>query len=228
MSDKKTLEFLQNFMTEARVETFRKVLENRTKHFTVVVEDVYQSHNASAIIRTCDIFGIQEMYSTQRLHPFTVSSYVAKGADRWVDVHKFREPDSDNTQEAIDTMREKGYQIIATSPHYGSTTPTDFDISKPSAIFFGAEKEGLSKNILDQADGFIKIPMYGFTESLNISVSAAIILQTLTQKLRDSNIDWQLSEKEKFELEFEWTKKSVKDSKLLLEKFAKKSLEIKS
>lgn len=219
MPDRKKLEYLQNFMTEERVERFRKVLEQRTKHFTVVVEDVYQSHNASAIIRTCDIFGIQEMYSTQRLHQFNVSSYVAKGADRWVDVHKFKKPDSDNTQEAIDAMREKGYQIIATSPHYGSTTPVDFDITKPSALFFGAEKEGLSKNILDQADGFIKIPMYGFTESLNISVSAAIILQTLTQKLRDSDIEWGLTDEEKFELEFKWAKKSVKDSKLLLEKY---------
>jgi tRNA (guanosine-2'-O-)-methyltransferase len=219
MTDIKALEFLQKFMTEERIETFKNVLENRTKHFTVVVEDVYQSHNASAIIRTCDIFGIQDMYSTQRLHPFNVSSYVAKGADRWVDVHKFKKPDSDNTQEAIDAMREKGYRIIATSPHYGSITPSDFDVTKPSALFFGAEKEGLSKNILDQADGFIKIPMYGFTESLNISVSAAIILQTLTQKLRNSDIDWGLTEEEKLELEFKWAKKSVKDSKMLLEKF---------
>ena len=219
MTDKKALEFLQDFMTEGRIETFKKVLENRTKHFTVVVEDVYQSHNASAIIRTCDIFGIQDMYSTQRLHPFNVSSYVAKGADRWVDVHKFKKPNSDNTQDAIDAMREKGYQIIATSPHYGSTTPSDFDITKPSALFFGAEKEGLSKNIIDQADGYIKIPMYGFTESLNISVSAAIILQTLSQKLRDSDIDWHLSEEEKIDLEFKWAKKSVKNSEMLLKKF---------
>ncbi len=219
MADKKALEFLQKFMTEERVETFKNVLENRTKHFTVVVEDIYQSYNASAIIRTCDVFGIQEMYSTTRLHQFNVSSYVAKGADRWVDVQKFNKPNSDNTQEAIDAMREKGYQIIATSPHYGSTTPSDFDVTKPSALFFGAEKEGLSKNIINQADGFIKIPMYGFTESLNISVSAAIILQTLSQKLRDSDIDWSLSEEEKLELEFKWAKKSVKDSKLLLEKF---------
>ena len=221
MSDKKALEFLQDFMTEERVETFKKVLENRTKHFTVVVEDIYQSYNASAIIRTCDIFGIQDMYSTTRLHQFNVSSYVAKGADRWVDVRKFNRPDSDNTQEAIDAMREKGYQIIATSPHYGSITPSDFDFTKPSALFFGAEKEGLSKNILDQADGFIKIPMYGFTESLNISVSAAIILQILSQKLRESDIDWHLSEEEKLDLEFKWAKKSVKDSKGLLEKFEK-------
>ncbi|MEN8138986.1 MAG: RNA methyltransferase [Bacteroidota bacterium] len=219
MSEKKILEYLQGFMSENRVNNFKKVINERTKHFTVVLEDIYQSHNASAAVRTCDIFGIQEMYTTQRLHTFYVSSHVAKGADKWVDISSFKDPNIDNTQSAVNAMREKGYQIIATSPHYGSTSPIEFDISKPSAIFFGAEKEGLSKNIIDQADAFIKIPMYGFTESLNISVSVAIILQTLIDRLKNSNIEWQLSEEEKFALELKWSKKSVKDSKKLIEKF---------
>ena len=219
MQKKDKLEYLQGFMSERRAETFRKVLENRTKHFTVVLGDIYQAHNSSAVVRTCDIFGIQNIYTTHRLHDFKISSLVAKGSDKWVDIYPFKEINVDNTQLAIDSMRKRGYQIIATSPHYGATTPIDFDISKPSAIFFGAEKEGLSKNILDQADGFIKIPMYGFTESLNISVSAAIILQTLALKLRNSDIDWGLTEEEKLDLELEWTKKTVKDSNLLLKKW---------
>jgi len=219
MSKKEKIEYLQKFMTEKRANTFKKVLENRTKHFTVVLEDIYQQHNSSAVVRTCDIFGIQNIYTTHRLHSFKISSLVAKGSDKWIDIFPFKEINVDNTQIAIDAMREKGYQIIATSPHYGATTPIDFDITKPSALFFGAEKEGLSKNIIDQADGFIKIPMYGFTESLNISVSAAIILQTLTQKLRESNVKWGLNEEEKIDLELDWTKKTVKDSKLLLEKW---------
>jgi tRNA (guanosine-2'-O-)-methyltransferase len=219
MSEKNRLEYLQGFMSEKRAETFKKVLEDRTKHFTVVLEDIYQAHNSSAVVRTCDIFGVQEVYTTHRLHPFKISSLVAKGSDKWVDVFPFKDYNTDNTQLAIDAMREKGYQIIATSPHYGSTTPLEFDITKPSALFFGAEKEGLSKNIIDQADGFIKIPMYGFTESLNISVSVAIILQTLSQRLRKSNINWHLSEEEKFALELKWTIKTVKDSKLILEKY---------
>ena len=213
------LEFIQSFMTPKRVETFRKVLDNRTKHFTVVIEDVYQSHNASAVVRTCDIFGIQEMYATERLHPLTISAQVSKGADSWVDVTRFNEPGIDNTQIAIDEMRKKGYQIIATSPHYGSTAPMEFDITKPSALFFGAEKEGLSKNILDQADGFISIPMYGFTESLNISVSVAIILQALVSKLHNSELNWKLSTQEKLALEFNWAKKSVRNSNNILEKY---------
>ncbi len=219
MSEKNRLEYLQGFMSEKRAETFKKVLEDRTKHFTVVLEDIYQAHNSSAVVRTCDIFGVQEVYTTHRLHPFKISSLVAKGSDKWVDVFPFKDYNTDNTQLAIDAMREKGYQIIATSPHYGSTTPLEFDITKPSALFFGAEKEGLSKNIIDQADGFIKIPMYGFTESLNISVSVAIILQTLSQRLRKSNINWHLSEEENMALELKWTIKTVKDSKLILEKY---------
>lgn len=219
MTIKEELEFIQSFMSENRKAVIEKVLEQRTKHFTVVVEDIYRPQNASAVVRTCDVFGIQEMYATQRLHELTISSHVAKGSDQWVDIEVFKKENTDNTQVAIDEMRRKGYQIVATSPHYGSTNPSDFDITKPSAIFFGAEKEGLSKNIIDQADAFIKIPMYGFTESLNISVSAAIILQTLVEKLRRSDVNWKLTEEEKLLLTFDWSKKSVKNPEKLLKRF---------
>lgn len=216
------IEYIQSFMTEKRVETIRKVIENRTKHFTVVLEDTYQGHNVSAVVRSCDVFGIQNLYATERLHDLQISHHVSKGADKWVDFKKFNENGIDNNQVAIDYLREKGYQIVATSPHYGSTSPDEFDISKPSAIFFGAEKEGLAQSVIDQADAFIKIPMHGFTESLNISVSAAIILQSIVQKLRKSDIDWQLSEEEKQDLEFRWSMSSVKNSEKLLEAFREK------
>ncbi|MCK5823973.1 MAG: RNA methyltransferase [Ichthyobacteriaceae bacterium] len=221
MEKKEILEYIQGFMTENRVKTIRKVINQRTKHFTVVVEDPFQSHNASAILRSCDIFGIQDLNVTERLHQFNLSTHVAKGADKWVDVHSFNEIGVDNTQPAIDAMRKKGYQIIATSPHYGSTSPMEFDITKPSAIFFGQEKEGLSKNIIDQADGYIKIPMYGFTESLNISSSVAIILQSIVDKLKNSDVKWELTDEEKFALEYNWSMKSVKNSESILEKYLK-------
>ena len=89
----------------------------------------------------------------------------------------------------------------------------DFDITKPSALFFGTERDGLSQEILDKADGFLKIPMVGFTESLNISVSAAIIIQNLTNRLRNSDIAWQLSEDEILEKRLSWAKSSIKDIK---------------
>jgi tRNA (guanosine-2'-O-)-methyltransferase len=86
-----------------------------------------------------------------------------------------------------DTLKNKGYQIIATTPHDDDCVMEDFDISKPSALFFGTERDGLSEEILQRADGF-QIPMVGFTESLNISVSAAIIIQNLTNRLRHSRL----------------------------------------
>jgi tRNA (guanosine-2'-O-)-methyltransferase len=221
MIDKDELKYIQSFMTPRRINKFKEVLDNRTKHFTVLIEDIYQGHNASAVVRSCDVFGIQNLYATERLHDIQISHHVSKGADQWVDLKKFNKADNDNNKDAMEYLRNQGYQIVATSPHYGSTSPEEFDISKPSAIFFGSEKEGLAKEIIDNADAFIKIPMYGFTESLNISVSVAIILQSLVGKLRKSDIDWQLSEEEKLELEFLWSMKTVKDSQRLLEHFRK-------
>ena len=95
----------------------------------------------------------------------------------------------------------------------------DFDISKPSALFFGTERDGLSEEILQRADGFLKIPMVGFTESLNISVSAAIILQNLTNRLRQTNIHWQLTEAEILEKRMDWARKSIKDIKRIEARF---------
>jgi tRNA (guanosine-2'-O-)-methyltransferase len=130
------------------------------------------------------------------------------GAQKWVDINKF-----DNVTNCVDTLKNRGYQIIATTPHENDCLLDDFDISKPSALFFGTERDGLSEEILQKADGFLKIPMVGFTESLNISVSAAIIIQNLTNRLRNSNIDWHLSEEEILEKRLAWAKSSIKDIK---------------
>ena len=116
-------------------------------------------------------------------------------------------------------MRAKGYQIIATTPHDDSCMLHEFDISKPSALFFGTERNGLSEEVIQQADGFLKIPMVGYTESLNISVSAAIIIQDITNRLRQSNIDWQLSEDEILEKRLDWTRKSIKDIEFIERKY---------
>ena len=130
------------------------------------------------------------------------------GAQKWVDIHKF-----DNVTNCLDTLKGQGYQIIATTPHENDCLLDDFDISKPSALFFGTERDGLSEEILQKADGFLKIPMTGFTESLNISVSAAIIIQNLMNRLRHSDIDWHLSEEEILIKRLAWAKNSIKDIK---------------
>jgi tRNA (guanosine-2'-O-)-methyltransferase len=136
------------------------------------------------------------------------------GAQKWVDINKF-----DCVSNCLESLKNKGYQIIATTPHENDCLLEDFDISKPSALFFGTERDGLSEEIMQKADGFLKIPMAGFTESLNISVSAAIIIQNLTNRLRKSEVNWHLSEEEILEKRFYWTRKSIKDIKRIEERY---------
>jgi len=218
MIDTQLLNFLEDFVSDKRKETFHKVLENRTRHFTVVLEDIFQPHNSSAVIRSCDIFGLQDVHIIQNKYSSRVSRHVAKGSQKWLDIKKYNQS-ATNTQDCIDALRNEGYQIIATTPHNDSCMLHEFDITKKSAFVFGVEKEGVSEYTMNQADGFLKIPMVGFTESLNISVAAAIILQDITTKLRTSNINWKLSEIEKQVLYFEWVQKSIKSINKIKERY---------
>ncbi|MDB2384878.1 RNA methyltransferase [Polaribacter sp.] len=210
MIDKKLLTYFEGFLTDKRKETFKKVLDNRTQHFTVVLEDIYQAHNASAVVRTCDIFGVQDIHAIENKYNNKVSRHVAKGSQKWLNIHRYRK-DGDNTAACLQALKAKGYQIIATTPHNNSCYLQDFDINQKSAFVFGVEAEGVSDYVKENADGFLKIPMVGFTESLNISVAAAIILQHVTTKLRSSQINWKLSETEKEILYFDWVKKTIKN-----------------
>ena len=200
------LDYLQNFITEERKQRFSEIISQRTNHFTVAMEDVFQMHNTSAVVRTCEVFGVQQAHSIEGRYGKRLDEKIAMGAQKWVDVFRY-----DDTQKCIDTLRKKGYQIVATTPHKDAYLLNDFDISKKSAFFFGTEKEGLSEKVLAQADTYLKIPMVGFTESLNISVAVAIVLQQLTDKLRRSNIKWQLTDEEHYNVLEQWTKISVRN-----------------
>jgi tRNA (guanosine-2'-O-)-methyltransferase len=208
MIDLDYLNFLENILTDNRKEKFLKVLQNRTKHFTIAVEDVFQMHNASAVMRSCEVFGIQELHVIEERYGKRIDKEIAMGAQKWVDINTY-----DSVTNCVDTLKNKGYQIIATTPHEDDCLMEDFDVSKPSALFFGTERDGLSEEILRRANGFLKIPMVGFTESLNISVSASIIIQNITNRLRDSEVNWQLTEDEILEKRLDWAKKSIKDIK---------------
>ena len=208
MIDLDYLHFLENILTDNRKERFLNVLNTRTKHFTIAVEDVFQMDNTSGVMRSCEVFGIQELNVIEQRYGKSIDKEIAMGAQKWVDINSF-----DSVTDCIDNLKNQGYQIIATTPHENDCLLEDFDISKPSALFFGTERDGLSDEVLQRADGFLKIPMVGFTESLNISVSAAIIIQNLTTRLRKTEIDWQLSENEILEKRLDWAKNSIKDIK---------------
>lgn len=206
MTDLKLLEYLKSFLTPQRQSRIEAVLSQRTRHFCVAVEDVYQLHNTSAVMRSCDVFGVQDLHVIEERNLKRIDREIAMGAQKWVDVHRHHK-----VEDCIDELRQQQYQIVATTPHTNDVLLSDFDITKKSCFFFGRETEGLSDTVLQQADCFLKIPMVGFTESLNISVSAAIILQSVTSKLRNSAINWQFSHEEINKQYLKWIKKSVKD-----------------
>lgn len=214
MNDKEILDHLQEFLTPRRKSLFEKVLAERTDHLTVVAQDVYQLHNTSAVVRSCDVFGVQNIHVIEEKIPRRIDKEIAMGAQKWVDINRYN-----SAKECVKRLRAEGYRIVATSPHDDSQLLDDFDINTPAALFFGTEKDGLSEEIMQEADTTIKIPMVGFTESLNISVSAAIILQSLTSKLKKSDVNWQFSEEEKDRIRMNWTKKTIKNSEQIIERF---------
>jgi len=214
MVDLELLTYLEEFISVERKERFLKVLEERTKFITVAIEDVFQLHNTSAVIRSCEIFGIQNAHVIENRFGERLDKNIAMGAQQWVDVYRH-----EDTKSCISFLRNKGYRIIATTPHDDSCFLEDFKLKEKIALFFGTEKEGLSAEVLQEADGFLKIPMVGFTESLNISVSAAIILQHLSGMLKRQDAPWQLSDSEKLEKRLDWTKKSIKSIDDILSRF---------
>lgn len=214
MQKNKLLSHLETFLTPRRIALFDKVIQERTNHFTVATQDVYQLHNTSAVIRSCEVFGIQNIHVIEERKPKRIDREIAMGAQKWVDVNRYS-----TSKECIQELRNRGYQIVATTPYGESTALHDFNIDKPSAIFFGTEKDGLSEEILSENDCSIRIPMVGFTESLNISVSAAIILQHITSVLKNSTINWELSIEEKENLKYEWLKKCIKNSDTIISRY---------
>lgn len=215
MVDLNLLAYLEGFLTEERKEKFQKILASRTNHITIAMEDVYQLHNTSAVMRSCEVFGVQQLHVIEQKFGKRIDREIAMGAQKWVDVQRYNSVTS-----CIDKLRSQGYQIIATTPHNDSSLLHEFDISERSTLFFGTEKEGLSPEILAQADGFLKIPMVGFTESLNISVSAAIVIQDLTSRLRQSEIAWSLTPEERLYYRMQWTQNSIKDVTRIMERYS--------
>ncbi len=217
--DKDFSRYLEGFITKNRSELFDRILINRTRYATVVLEDIYQSHNASAVLRSCDCFGVQDVHIIENRNLYELNTEVTMGSDKWLSLHKYN-TEKNNTLNTIQTLKNSGYRIVATTPHSDDVPLEDFDINAGKfALLFGTELNGLSDVAMDQADEFVRIPMHGFTESFNISVSAAIILHTLIQKLHNSALDWTLQNDEKDILKLEWMRKTIKSVDLIEAKY---------
>jgi len=216
--NKEFYDFLSGFLTDNRKQLFEKIIQYRTRHLTVVLEDIYQPHNASAVLRSADLTGIQDIHIIENRNRYHVNPQVAMGSSKWLNLIHYNEKE-DNTLDAYDALRSKGYKIVAAMPHSCGKTLEEMSLDHKMAFVFGTEFKGLSQAAIDKADEYLWIPMYGFTESYNISVSAALVLFTLMEKLRKSDIRWQLTEEEKQEILLEWTKRSVARSDIFEREF---------
>ncbi len=214
----KQIAYLKEFMTEERFGVLKRAVGLRTRYMTVCLESIFHPQNASAVIRSCEAFGIQDVHAVEALTKFRPNVHIVRGTDKWVDIHRYRS--SDASARLIARLKGEGYRIVATSPHLDDTTPEAFDVAAgPFALFFGTEHAGISDTVRENADQFIKIPMYGMVESLNISVCAAILLYMLSQRVHTSVSGWQLPEAEQKQILFRWMMQSVKDSKRIMERF---------
>lgn len=218
----RVVEYLQQFITEKRLERLAEILQYRTRHVTVVLEDLFQAQNISAVLRTCDCYGVQDVHVIQHRNEFEANKDISMGADKWLSIHEY--PHSDhNVKDCIDRLHEQGYWVAATLPDEKKRTIFDLPVEQKTAFLFGTELTGLSDEAVKYADGNVLIPMYGFTESFNISNSAAIILSHFTEKMRHSDVNWHLSDEERDQIYFEWLQKTVKDSDIIIEHFLKKN-----
>jgi tRNA (guanosine-2'-O-)-methyltransferase len=210
---------LSAVINEDRQGLLKQTLAKRTRYLTVVLEDIYQAQNASAVIRSAECFGLQDLHIIENRREYLLNRKVVQGASKWMEINRYKEKDKDNTRVCLKELKNKGYKIVAMTLREASNDLDELTLDNKVALCFGSEESGLTETAHGLADKFIKIPMCGFTQSLNLSVCAGITLFQLTRRLRESNINWQLDEEDKIELYIDWLSKSTPTGKVLLERF---------
>ena len=191
------IEYLSGFMLPGREKVLRETLANRTRYMTICLENTYHPQNASALVRNCEAFGIQDVHTVETVCRFTPNANIVRGTDKWVDIRKH--PD---TPSLVGDLRARGYRIVATSPHADDRTPETFDVEAgPFALFFGTEHAGISEEVV---------------ASLNVSASAAILLYLLSSRLRAGGVPWRIPETERDEILLRWMRSTVRDSERIL------------
>lgn len=213
---------LLGYITDHKKKRIEEVLGQRTRKVTLVLEDIFKPHNASAVIRTAECMGIQDIHIVQNTNPYTVNPYVLRGALKWLTVHNYGDGDGMHTPQCFQNLRDNGYKILATSVSEEAKPIDQIELSEKSAIVFGTEHSGISDYVKEEADELITIPMVGFTDSFNISVSAGIILNQLLLKLKESDLDWGLSAVEKGDLRFDWYRSIPPHAEEIIKDFFKK------
>ena len=210
-------DFLKPYVSEHKQALIEDILIKRTRHITVVLENIYHSHNASAVVRNCECFGIQDIHVIEGHNEYNINPYVVRGSAKWISINKYQQTEA--KENAFAQLKQNGYRLVGTSPNPTYPSLSDMPIDTKTALVFGTEETGISDFAISQMDDFVHIPMFGFSDSFNISVSAAVCLYELTGRARVNNINWHLSEKEKEKLRLEWYKKIIVRSDVLEREF---------
>jgi tRNA (guanosine-2'-O-)-methyltransferase len=214
-------EYLRSFVADTRLARFNEVLSKRTSHVRIVLENIYQAHNASAVLRSCDCFGIQHVHFIENRNSMRISDDIALGSSNWVSIHRHRNAES-NTRECLLNMKAKGYRIVCTTPHEKSVSIEELPVDKKFALVFGTELEGITSDAAEMADEFVHVPMYGFTESFNISVCAALCMYEVNRRMRSDGNRYEMSAEEKEIIMLQWLKNTVPQSGALIRRFLDK------
>ncbi|MCD4772224.1 MAG: RNA methyltransferase [Bacteroidales bacterium] len=217
---KELLKQMLEVILDNRKQRFEDVIKYRTRYITVILEDIFQSHNASAVLRSCDCLGIQDIHIIENNNEYVLSNNVTLGSSKWLSIKNYNHKE-ENTIKTLKKLKSNGYRIVATSPHKNDCKLEDLPIDGKFALLFGTEHKGLSDEAIENADEFVYIPMYGFTESYNISVSAALSLHYLSEKLRKSNINWHLTEEEIIDIKLDWARNTINKPDILERGFLK-------
>ncbi len=200
---------LESFITDERRERIHEVLRWRTRWLRVGLEDIFNPHNSSAVMRSCEIFGVQQLYTIENRNEFRRNTEIDMGASKWIELSRFNDPEGGNTEACLAHLKSEGLRVVATSLREGCVPLDELDLSTPFALLFGTEELGLSDTAHEGADEFVQIPMYGFTRSFNISVSCALALRALRERLNASDLPWRLDPADREALRLLWLRKSI-------------------
>jgi len=215
--------YLSQFATQERFHLFQEKITQRTRHFAIVIENLFQEHNTSAVLRTADCFGFQDVHIIENDKKYKINNEIALGASKWLNIKHYNQ-ETNNTATCLSSLKAAGYKIAATTPHKDGITLDEINIDNKTALVFGTELEGISATAIEMADIYVKVPMMGFTESLNISVCAGICMHHIRYKMEQSAKDFSLSNAEKNEILLEWLRNSIKNSDKIEEEYYKRKL----
>ena len=208
---------LSDVINDDRVTLLHEILEQRTRYVSIVLDDIYQPQNASAIMRTCECLGVQDLHIIEDRNDYTINRDVVKGSSKWITLKRYK--NSNSREDCLQHLKQHDYKIVAMTLSEDSMPLEQLPVEDKIAICFGCEETGLSETIEKHADYKVQIPIHGFTQSYNVSVSAGISLYFLINKIKNSGQNWQLDKKEKESLLMDWLSKSTPTGKILLDKY---------